>query len=285
MLKKRFIAFITLAMLFCLLCGCTAVHAEGGVEMLVLTVGKADAIILKLEDKNYLIDAATSKMDKQLMTGLEAMGITKLDAVFLTHTDKDHGGGMKKLGKSDIEIDAWYASAFYIDKTPEKHQAYLAAKERGQEVTFLKAGDSIAISETSYFEVIAPIHFYDDSENNNSLVMIVHTPHGRILLAADMQIPEEMDVLAAKSVVPCEVLKVGHHGDNRASSYNFLATVKPQIAVISTSTEEENDTPSGDVLQGLRQVGAKTYVTQATEGGVLVTLKDGIAIAEYVNFQ
>jgi len=284
MLKRRLRAILILTMLLCLFCACSPARAEG-VQMLVLTMGKADAIILKIEDKNYLIDAGTAKMDSQLMTGLSAMGITKLDAVFLTHTDKDHGGGFKKLGRSDIEIGAWYASAFYIDKTPDKHQAYLAAKERGQAVTFLKAGDSIPISEDAYFEVIAPINFYDDSENNNSLVMIAHTREGKIMLTGDMQIPEETDALTAGSVIPCEVLKVGHHGDDKASSYPFLAAVKPQIAVISTSSEEEPDTPDPKVLKTLLHLGAKIYITQETEGGVLVTLADGTATAEYVNFQ
>lgn len=284
MLKKRLRALLILTMLLCLVCSCSAARAEG-VQMLVLTMGKADAIILKIEDKNYLIDAGTAKMDEQLMTGLRAMGITKLDAVFLTHTDKDHGGGLKKLGKSDIEIDAWYASAFYIDKKPEKHQAYLAAKERGQEVTFLKAGDSIPVSEDAYFEVIAPINFYEDSENNNSLVMIAHTKEGKIMLTGDMQIPEETDVLNAGTVVPCEILKVGHHGDDKASSYAFLATVKPQVAIISTSSVEEPDTPDPKVLRTLLHFGAKVYLTQEAEGGVLVTLAQGVASAEYVNFQ
>ncbi len=285
MFKKRFQAFLILMMLLSLLCGCTAVQAEENVQMLVLNVGKADAIILQLEGKSYLIDAATSKMDEQLMLGLSAMGITKLDGVFLTHTDKDHGGGLKKLAKSDVDIAAWYASAYYTDKTPDKHQAYVAAETRGQEVTFLKAGDKVAISDESYFEVLGPVNLYTDSENNNSLVMIVHTLEGKLFLAGDMQVPEELDVLKIGAVVSCEVLKVGHHGDDTASSYNLLAAIKPQIAVISTSTEEESDTPAFEVLQNLKKVGAQTFVTQNAQGGVLVTLENGTAKAEYVSFQ
>lgn len=103
------------------------------------------------------------------------------------------------------------------------------------------------------------------------------------MLTGDMQIQEELMALKTQRVVSCEVLKVGHHGDNTASGFNFISVVRPQIAVISTSTQEERDTPSGEVLLALRGVGAQTFVTQNAGDGVLVTLKDKIATAEHVS--
>ena len=42
--------------------------------------------------------------------------------LFITHTDKDHTGGLKWLRKSDIEIKAIYASRYYPESTAKKHK-------------------------------------------------------------------------------------------------------------------------------------------------------------------
>lgn len=255
------------------------------VRMLVPNIGKADALIIQVGTHSFLVDAGTAKQYEKLEKAFAALGITHLDAVFLTHTHSDHGGGMKKLADSDITVDNWYASAYYVEKTPEKHQAFLAAQKRGQSVQFLKAGDSVPIADDAYFEIVGPVSLAPDAENNNSLAMILHTSQGRIFLAGDMQVPEELEVLQTGRVVPCEVLKVGHHGDNTATSYNLATAIRPQIAVISTSTKEEPDTPSGDVLRTLRAVGATVLVTQDMTDAIMITLQNGVAEAFDISFQ
>lgn len=299
MTRKTFSALLALLLIGTLLTACAQAPAAPSAEttlppqsvqsppvrMLAVNVGKADALIIQAGGLNFLVDSGLSKTYGQLEEALKWMQIDRLDAVFLTHTDKDHGGGLKKLAASDMPIGAWYASAYYVDKTHEKHQAVVASGARGQAVTFLKAGDEVAVSDAVRFEVIGPVELAPDSENNNSLVMILHTPEGKILLTGDMQIQEELSVLKTGKVQACEVLKVGHHGDDTASSYNLLSAVRPQIAVISTSTLEEKDTPAGTVLLSLKKVGAQTFVTQNASGGVLVGLSGFKATAEYVSFE
>ena len=65
------------------------------------------------------------------------------------------------------------------------------------------------------------------------------------------------------------------HGDNSAMSISLLNAVKPRMAVIPTSTEQEPDTPHKDTLRALASVGCETYVTQDMSDALLITLKDG----------
>lgn len=289
MQKHRRLLIIFLLLSF-ILQGCSAVSETTSVDdsayvkLYALNVGKADALILQVGSKNYLIDTGTSKTFDSLKYALNKLNITHLDAVILTHTDKDHGGGMKKLSKSDISVSEWYASKYYIDKTPDKHQAYLAASLHNKEPIFLMAGDVIQIDEASHFSVIGPISFDSDSENSNSLVMILHTPEGKIFFAADMEHKEELEVIRSGAVEQCEVLKVAHHGEGDATSLNLAATVRPQVAIISTSTQEEKDTPDKDVLRILNTVNAQIAVTQDAKGGVLVTLRNGTATTHLFEF-
>ena len=57
-----------------------------------------------------------------------------------------------------------------------------------------------------------------------------------MLLTGDMEYDEENDLLAAGVIPSCEVLKVGHHGRDDATSAALVAAVQPKVAVISTSS-------------------------------------------------
>ena len=99
-----------------------------------------------------------------------------------------------------------------------------------------------------------------------------------------MEVQEEQALLQAGLIEPALVLKVGHHGEDDASSAAFIYSVKPQIAVISTSTEEEPDTPSPDVIARLWNIGAEVFVTQQATRCILVTLNGGNAVGKLENY-
>ena len=125
--------------------------------------------------------------------------------------------------------------------------------------------------------VLGPLSQNTENENNNSLVLYVETPDGTMLLAADMKQEQEYELLQAGVVPPANVLKVGHHGDSGASSDWFVRTVQPELAVISTSTKEEYDTPAASVLKRFGLYDTVTVVSQDFTYGVLVTLHEGRA--------
>jgi len=193
-------------------------------------------------------------------------------------------GGMEMLSKSNIPVDAWYGSAMYTGMKPEKHPLPLAAARRNMQPIWLKAGDTVAVSDTSTFKVLGPITLDSEMENNNSLVMVLTTPHGNIFLAGDMEFSEEAAILAAGNVPNCEILKVSHHGENDTTSMSFVQRVAPQVALISTNSFEEPDTPHPSVLATLKRAGTQVAVTQNAKGGILATLLNGKANAEAVEW-
>ncbi len=257
---------------------------EAGVRMLAVNVGKADSLLVWTDGKIYLVDTGTVQSWGALRAAFSALQIEKLDGVFLTHTDKDHMGGMAMLAKSDIAVGAWYGSAMYTGVKPEKHPLPPAAAQRDMQPVWLKAGDTVEVSDASAFHVLGPITQDDENENNNSLVMALTTPHGTILLTGDMEFSEESAVLAAGSIPRSEVLKVSHHGEDDSTSPAFLRVVSPKVAVISTNSTEEPDTPHPSVLASLKRAGAQIAVTQNARGGMLVTLENGQPTVEAVEW-
>ncbi|MGX8706736.1 MAG: ComEC/Rec2 family competence protein, partial [bacterium] len=282
------IRFLVLCLLATLLAGCGAGFSEarGGqsVTLFAATVGKGDALILKVDDWAGLIDTGRPKAMSRVKAALKVMNVTALDAVFLTHTDNDHAGGLEWLAQSDIPVGTWYASAMYTGVKEKKHPALQAAAVRGEEVHWLRRGDVVSLGHTgAALNVLAPNELFTDSEDNNSLVMMLETAQGRMLLTGDMELNEEASLLSKGDNLSCAVLKVPKHADEETLSDAFARRVHASVGIISTDSREKPGTPDPGVLSRLSAAGVACYVTQDAGLGIQVTLNGGQAAVEYLN--
>ena len=252
-----------------------AATASGNRELslLAINIGKGDALLLRCGSSVYLVDTGKKKLADTLISVLEAEGVSRLTGVIITHTDKDHVGGLKKLANSGIAIDNVYSSAFCAEED-SVHPVEKAVKDAGLKVTWLSAGDALPLDGGS-LTVLGPLVRDGEKENNNSLVLLAEGGGGSMLLAGDMEFPEETSLLNAGLVPHADVLKIGNHGEDDATSNAFISAVNPSLAVISTNSEEEPDTPSRRVLKLLASYGIPVLVTQDAASGVLVTLRNG----------
>ena len=96
-----------------LLMGCA--RSEGETALVSINVGKADCHLLYVGESLYMIDTGTVESWGMVSRALTILGIKHLDGVILTHTDKDHAGGIQALASSSVAVDAWYSSRYYTD--------------------------------------------------------------------------------------------------------------------------------------------------------------------------
>ena len=280
---KRLLAALLALMMLLTMTSCAAPDAaetDDKLTLVAFNVGKADALLLTSGDTAYLIDTGTEDSWADLSRALEALGVTYLTGVIVTHMDKDHYGGAKQLAESDIAIDGWYASWAWEKEKWKKHPVVKAAAVRGEEITLLQPGDALS---DGLLTVIGPIQEREESENDNSLVLVASGGGGKMLLTGDMEYDEENDLLAAGVIPSCEVLKVGHHGRDDATSAALVAAVRPKVAVISTSSVILPESPAKRVLRVLSSAGAQIVQTQQAEIGVRVTLSGGNVTVEFLN--
>lgn len=261
---------------------CSGAMAE--IEFTAAAVGKGDALLVRAGGYTCLIDTGKADAEDRLARVLDYYGIEALDAVFITHTDKDHTGGLKWLRKSDIEIRAIYASKYHPESSKKKHQAVKTAEKLELELNWLAAGDEIPLGDSgALLRVLAPEREIPGNEDDNSLVMMLESSDGRMLLTGDMEHREEALLLTSDAALECGVLKVPNHGDGDACSAQLIRACGAKLAVISTSSDEKPGTPDEAMLKNLKGAGCEVFITQNSALGVLVTLRGGEASAQYLN--
>ena len=249
-------------------------------SLLVINVRKADALLLRSGDTAYLIDTGTKKGADDLLDVLHREGVTRLTGVILTHTHADHAGGLKALLSSDIVVENIYAAKYYVLKKEDgKHPVDKALKNTDREVIWLSDGDTLPL-DGGKLSVIGPLEKNEELENNNSLVLLAEGGGGSMLLTGDMEFPEESSLLNAGAIPHADVLKIGNHGEGDATSSALVSAVSPKLAVISTNSEDEPDTPDPRVLMTLNTQQIPVLVTEDTKDGILVTLRNGELLTE-----
>lgn len=273
---------IVTVLVFSLLCsaGFAETAQETELSLLAINVRKADALLLRSGGSVYLIDTGSKKGADELLDVLRREGVTRLTGVILTHTHADHVGGLKALLESDIVVENIYAPKYYVLKKEDgKHPVEKAIKKTDYQVTWLSAGDELPL-EGGKLTVLGPLELNGETENCNSLVLLAEGGGGSILLTGDMEFPEESSLLKAGVIPQADVLKIGNHGEGDATSTLLVTTVRPKVAVISTNSEDEPDTPDPRVLKLLNDQHITVLITQDSSDGVLVTLKNGEITSE-----
>lgn len=279
---RRMLLLLSLSL--ALPCSASAQDSLQKIEMFAVNVGKGDAIIIRIDDYACLIDAGKAHARGKIISAMEYMGIRAFDDVFLTHIDGDHAEGLEWLSESDIPVSRWFASAMYTGVKEKKHPAVKAADTRGVSVQWLERGAQVPLGNTgAAMNVLAPSVLNTDKDDNNSLVMMLESIAGRILLAGDMELVQEAQLMDLGDDLNCDVLKVPNHADNDTTSDAFAKAASPQLAVISTSTAEKPETPDPGVVKRLTSAGAECVVTQDGEIGILVTMTGGSITREYIS--
>lgn len=262
--------------------GIPALFPERMMTVTFLDVGQGDAAVVESPTgRVMLIDAGNRRVDfvsgkvnddkGRLVVApfLRVRGISKLDVVMASHFHMDHIGGMPYvMGQFPVGValdnGGW-----------EREYAAMVGTKRIARRT-VQAGDGFSLDRFVSVKVLYPELAQRDSgnENNNSVVVKVSMGEMDFLFAGDLEAEGEADVVARSAErLAAEVLKVGHHGSRTSSGEEFLAAVRPQVAVVSVGAKNKFRHPSPQVVQRLGEHGIQVYRTD--QHGAVMFRTDG----------
>jgi competence protein ComEC len=81
-----------------------------------------------------------------------------------------------------------------------------------------------------------------------------------VLLTGDVELDAQADLLANRTDLHADVLKVAHHG-SRYNAEEFLAAARPRVAIVSVGAHNRYGHPSQHVLDALTRAGARVLRT------------------------
>lgn len=224
-----------------------------------LDVGQGDAILLRgPTGAAVLVDTGPPGDPPAVAAALRRHGVSRLDALVITHGDADHAGAAAAVfGRAEVTVmvhpprpaDGWSDSmAAALD----------AARDAGVATVPVRAGARLEAPPWR-FGVVSPRDALPAGAEPNagSLVMRAHAPGMRVLLTGDA----ESTALAGVDPGRADVLKVAHHGSADDGLPALLRRVRPRSAVISVGEDNSFGHPRAEVLDALARAGVAVWRT------------------------
>ena len=236
-----------------------------------IDVGQGDSTLIRVDNKNILIDGGGSLYsdsfdvgEKTLFPYLLDRGITYLDYVIVSHFDADHFQGLEYV-INNIKVKNAIISS--LGQNSKEFETFLnLAKKKKINIIYVKKGDSINFNNAK-IEILYPDNeiINDNAKNNNALVCKLIYNNFSMLFTGDIEEIAEKKILKLyeknKEKLRADVLKVGHHGSKTSSSYDFIKTVSPKIALIGVGKDNNFGHPNLGVIERLEKSGTTIYRT------------------------
>jgi competence protein ComEC len=266
----------------------------GNLTATFLDVGQGDAAFIRFpQGKKMMIDGGgapggTFDMGKHVLApylGRERVG--KIDIVVLTHPHPDHLQGLIHILDHFRAAEFWSNGEEAQTDDYRRLKAIVAAKGIRHRIVSARtppiAVDGVSISILNPERPATGVDRDEyDSANADSLVVRIAYGDTAYLFTADISGMEEERIVRAGGAIAANVLLVPHHGSGHASTAAFLATVRPEAAVVSCGKENVFGFPHSDAVGRIRAVGTKLYRTDI-HGAITVT-SDGkkCSVSTYV---
>ena len=133
-----------------------------------LDVGQGDGIVIEIENQwNILIDGGSTNKSAlgqyQLLPYLKSRGISRLDGIYISHTDEDHISGVRQLleyigkGLTVLRVEKLIFPDWQNVQDNKNYQELIQlAEAAGTRVLYAKAGDRVRYGQIS-LEVLWPL--------------------------------------------------------------------------------------------------------------------------------
>jgi len=227
--------------------------AHGTAWITTLDVGQGLAVVVRTRRHTLLYDAGPAfgpeadSGGRVVLPFLRAQGVARLDAMILTHADRDHvGGALSVLQATETET--------IVSSLEDAHPALVLGAVRVP----CRRGQSWSWDAVE-FRVLHPAG-RTGRANNLSCVLEVRTGARAMLLTGDIERSAEAVLVASAGrggALRADVLLVPHHGSRTSSSAGLIAAVAPRWAVVPVGYRNRFGHPHRAVLARYRAAGAR----------------------------
>lgn len=228
----------------------------------ILDVGQADAILIRQGDTVALVDCG---LDERVVTALVRNNVHHIDAVFVTHWDEDHWGGLPAV-LEQFPVGTIAVAADALEDAPAE-----VVGRPGVSYRQVTRGDAVDIG-AFRARVMWPFESVDGEGNEDSLVLLLtYAQEGkrlRMLLTGDAELDQEREF--AQEVGDIDVLKLGHHGSKVSVDGELLDVLSPELSIASAGEGNRYGHPSDACVDAVREAGG-AFACTIERGDITIT--------------
>ena len=188
-----------------------------------INVGQGDSTLICYKSTTILIDTGGSKSKdvatEVLIPYFKKQQIYKIDLLITTHDDFDHSGAVTSL------MNNFNVSSYITD-----YQA------------FPLTINNVTLTNYNVYPSLW------SEKNDRSLVIGFNINRKDYLVMGDAPIKIENAIMNDNKYIPCDILKVGHHGSKTSTSEKFIKFLRPKIGVISCGKNNMYHHPHNEVI-------------------------------------
>ncbi|WP_312102425.1 DNA internalization-related competence protein ComEC/Rec2 [Acinetobacter venetianus] len=228
----------------------------------ILDVGQGQAIFLQHPEQTLMIDTGGSYDETKFSIGervvipfLRQQGIRELNHVMLSHLDQDHSGAFPKI-----------QNAFAIEQVQSNE--YRSSMQFKDNFSLCQQGQQWTYTNLK-IEVLSPrtedLALASSQQNEQSCVIYLTfsnaQPYQHFLIMGDAGWETEYKLLQQYPDLKVDVLVLGHHGSKHSSAYDFLAILRPRLAIASAGFDNRYGHPSLELQQRLKALNIPLLTT------------------------
>ena len=216
-------------------------------EITYIDVGQGDSTIIRINNKNILIDTGGkinyNICENILIPYFRSIGVKKIDYLILTHGDFDHMGEAINLVNKFKVGKVIFNNGEYNDLEKK-----LIKNLKNKNIKYYKGIDKINVANNELYFLNTKQY---NNENDNSNVIYFAYNDYKFLFMADAGIIKEEDILKKYNLKEIDFYKVGHHGSNTSTSKKFIKFINPKYSLISVGKNNIYGHPNKKVLDTL----------------------------------
>ena len=254
-MRRRFFCWLLLASLaLSLFTGCEAQDQGSTLTADILKIGKADCTLFQEGETNYMIDTGEAENAPRILEALKEKNVDHLDALIISHFDKDHVGGAAQILEA-VTVDR-VIEPDYTPENPEA-EAYVSYRQALMRTKFDEIGMHMEEKMGLTLLGTGGRAYAKNGDNNASLLVYITHEGNRLLFAGDVEKQRIQDLLST-GVTSCDFLKVPHHGRYNSALPEYFQALGMKTAAITCSNKNPAD---AETLAALESLGCKVYET------------------------
>lgn len=244
--------------------------AAGEVWLTLLDVGQGLSAVVRTQNHVLVFDAGP-RFGPAFDTGaavvvpyLRAVGVGRIDTLVVSHADNDHQGGVASL-LAALPTERVLSSVAGLAAPAQPCEAGQAWRWDGVE-----------------FAMLNPTQARFSRRNDDSCVLRVQSPHGALLLPADIEARAERRLIERYGAgLAADVLIAPHHGSRSSSTAAFIEAVRPRHVLFPVGYRNRHRHPHPEVVARYAAAGARLHDSPASGALELRLRATGIEDSAY----